>query len=154
KETLLLSRLRRESRYRVLFAEALPDKARVQPVDFYSLSTTTQALASFQRTLLTFNSNYDRYKYGEDKNAISPAARRGQALFFSGGRGCYQCPAGLYFTDNIRPARMDAAEQVFHNPGLYNEDGRGASPPGHTGLAEFTGRTEDMGKFRTPSLRN
>src|SRR5262249_1529672 len=54
KETLLLSRLRGESRYRVLFAEAFPDKARVQPVDLYSLSTITQALASFQRTLLTF----------------------------------------------------------------------------------------------------
>jgi len=154
KETLLLSRLRGESRYRVLFAEAFPDKARVQPVDLYSLSTITQALASFQRTLLTFNSNYDRYKYGDDKNAISPAARRGQALFFSGGMGCYQCHGSLYFTDNIRHARMDAAEQGFHNTGLYNEDGRGAYPPGHTGLAEFTGRAEDMGKFRTPSLRN
>src|SRR5215510_13706579 len=78
KETLQLTRLPGESRYRVLFAEAFPDKARVQPVDLYSLSTITQALASFQRTLLTFNSNYDRYKYGDDKNAISPAARRGQ----------------------------------------------------------------------------
>jgi cytochrome c peroxidase len=49
---------------------------------------------------------------------------------------------------------MDAAEQGFHNTGLYNDDGKGAYPPGHTGLAEFTGRAEDMGKFRTPSLRN
>jgi cytochrome c peroxidase len=154
KETLLFIRLKSDPRYRSLFAEAFPDKARATPTDLYSLSTVTQALASFERTLLTFNSPYDRYKYRNDKNAISAAARRGEALFRSGGFGCYKCHGSLYFTDNVKNARMDAPEQGFHNTGLYNEDGRGAYPSGHAGLAEFTGRAEDMGRFRTPSLRN
>jgi cytochrome c peroxidase len=154
KETLLFSRLKADSRYRILFAAAFPNKARARPAELYSLHTVTHALASFQRTLLTFNSPYDRYKYGDDKNAIGPAARRGEALFLSGGMGCYKCHGSLYFTDNVKHARMDAGEQGFHNTGLYNEDDRGAYPLGHAGLAEFTGRVEDMGKFRTPSLRN
>src|SRR5262249_51159088 len=92
KETLLLSRLRGESRYRVLFAEAFPDKARVQPVDSYSLSTITQALASFQRTLLTFNSNYDRYKYGDDKKRHQPCRALWPSALFQRRHGLLSVP--------------------------------------------------------------
>jgi cytochrome c peroxidase len=42
----------------------------------------------------------------------------------------------------------------FHNTGLYNEDGRGAYPEPNTGVHRITGRSEDMGKFRAPTLRN
>lgn len=153
-EALLSKRLRTEPLYQKLFAEAFPEKTRASPADLYSLSTLTDAVASFQRTLLSFNSPYDRYKYGDDKSAISPAAQRGEALFRRGKMGCYRCHGSLYFTDNVKHARLDVPEQRFHNTGLYNEDGRGAYPPGHAGLAEFTGRDDDTGKFRTPSLRN
>ena len=153
-EALLLKRLRTEPLYQKLFAEAFPEKTRDSPADLYSLSTLTDAVASFQRTLLSFNSPYDRYKYGDDKSAISPAAQRGEALFRRGKMGCYRCHGSLYFTDNVKHARMDVPEQGFHNTGLYNEDGRGAYPAGHAGIAEFTGRDDDMGKFRTPGLRN
>ncbi len=153
-ETLLSKRLRTEPLYQKLFAEAFPEKTRDSPADLYSLSTLTDAVASFQRTLLSFNSPYDRYKYGDDKSAISPAAQRGEALFRRGKMGCYRCHGSLYFTDNVKHARLDVPEQRFHNTGLYNEDGRGAYPAGHAGIAEFTGRDDDMGKFRTPSLRN
>jgi cytochrome c peroxidase len=153
-EALLLKRLRTEPLYQKLFTEAFPEKTRDSPADLYSLSTLTDAVASFQRTLLSFNSPYDRYKYGDDKSAISPAAQRGEALFRRGKMGCYRCHGSLYFTDNVKHARLDFPEQRFHNTGLYNENGKGAYPPGHAGLAEFTGRGDDMGKFRTPSLRN
>ena len=153
-EALLLKRLRTEPLYQKLFTEAFPEKTRDSPADLYSLSTLTDAVASFQRTLLSFNSPYDRYKYGDDKSAISPAAQRGEALFRRGKMGCYRCHGSLYFTDNVKHARLDVPEQHFHNTGLYNENGRGTYPPGHAGLAEFTGRDDDMGKFRTPSLRN
>jgi cytochrome c peroxidase len=120
----------------------------------YSSSAITEALASFLRTFLSFDSPYDRYRYGKDKNAINPAAQRGQALFNRAVIGCYKCHGSLYFTDNVTHARMVRPERHFHNTGLYNEDGKGRYPAGHAGTAEFTGRVEDTGKFRTPSLRN
>jgi cytochrome c peroxidase len=120
----------------------------------YSLSTVTQALAAFERTLLSFNSPYDRYKYGGQQGALSRAAKRGEALFFSEKMECYHCHGGFTFSDNIKHARLAYPEKGFHNTGLYNEDGKGAYPAGHEGIAEFTGRDGDMGKFRTPSLRN
>jgi cytochrome c peroxidase len=154
KEALLLKRLKREPLYRQLFAKAFPKEARGPAAQLYSLSMVTKALASFQRTLLSFNSPYDRYKYGNDKNAVSPAAQRGEALFRSAKTDCYKCHGSLYFIDNVRHARMLSPEQGFHNTGLYNEDGKGTYPAGHAGIAEFTGRDDDVGKFRTPSLRN
>jgi cytochrome c peroxidase len=152
KETLLSKRLGADRVYQRLFAEAFPEKRHA--ADLYSPSTITRALASFQRTLLSFNSPYDRYRYGGDKNAISPSARRGESLFLSRRMDCYKCHGSLYFTDNVRHARSDFPEVGFHNTGLYNEDGKGSYPPGHAGLAEFTGRDADVGKFRTPGLRN
>jgi cytochrome c peroxidase len=154
KQALLIKRLRTEPLYQKLFAEAFPEKARASAADLYSLSIVTDAVASFQRTLLSFNSPYDRYKYGDDKSAISPAAQRGEILFRSSKMSCYKCHGSLYFTDNVKHARLDVPEQRFHNTGLYNEDGKGAYPPGHSGMAEFTDRDDDTGKFRTPSLRN
>ena len=153
-KALLLKRLRTEPLYQKLFAKAYPENARASAADLYSLSIVTDAVASFQRTLLSFNSSYDRYKYGNDKSAISPAAQRGERLFLSGKMSCYKCHGSLYFTDNVKHARLDVPEQHFHNTGLYNENSKGSYPPGHAGLAEFTGRDDDTGKFRTPSLRN
>ena len=49
---------------------------------------------------------------------------------------------------------MPFPEFGFHNTGLYNTDGKGRYPQGHTGIEEFTGVAADMGKFRTPTLRN
>jgi cytochrome c peroxidase len=167
KETLLFERLKSDPIYRKLFTEAFPpqrkmfsrtppDQLRVTDAELFSLSTVTKALAAFERTLLSFNSPYDRYKYkyGGDKDAISASAKRGEALFFSEKMECYHCHGSFTFSDNIKHVRLAFPEKGFHNTGLYNEDGKGAYPSGHTGIAEFTGRDDDMGKFRTPSLRN
>lgn len=154
KETWLFERLKAEPVYRKLFTAAFPEFSEAADSKLYSLSTVTKALAAFQRTLLSFNSPYDRYKYGKEKNAISTAAKRGEALFFGEKMECYHCHAGFNFTDNLTHSKLAFPEKGFHNTGIYNEDGRGAYPPGHEGRAEFTGRDDDMGKFRTPSLRN
>jgi cytochrome c peroxidase len=154
KEALLFQRLKAVPTYQRLFAKAFPDQARASENELYSLSTVTKALAAFERTLLSFNSSYDRYKYGGQQAAISRAARRGEALFFSEKLECHHCHGSFLFTDNIKHTRLAFPEKGFHNTGLYNEDGKGAYPTGHEGIAEFTGRDEDMGKFRTPSLRN
>jgi cytochrome c peroxidase len=165
KEARLFELLKSDPIYRKLFTEAFPpqrkmfsripqEQLRFADTELFSLSTVTKALAAFQRTLLSFNSPYDRYKYGADKDAISASAKRGEALFFSEKMECYHCHGSFTFSDNIKHVRVAFPEKGFHNTGLYNEDGKGAYPPGHTGIAEFTGRADDMGKFRTPSLRN
>lgn len=154
KEALLFERLKTEPVYQKLFPAAFPEPAQSGETQLYSLSTITKAIAAFQRTLLSFNSAYDRYKYGKEKSALSAAAKRGEALFFGEKMECYHCHAGLNFTDNVQHAKLAFPEKGFHNTGLYNENGKGAYPAGHEGIAEFTGRDDDMGKFRTPSLRN
>ena len=85
---------------------------------------------------------------------MSDAARRGQALFFDHRLECYHCHTGALFSDNLQTARTPFPENAFHNTGLYNIDGTGAYPAGGLGLYEFTGVPSDMGRFRTPSLRN
>lgn len=154
REKELFARLQADVRYRELFAKAFPAEARQGPQALYSLSTLTKALASFQRSLASFDSPYDRYQYGGQKDAISASAKRGEALFFGEKMECYHCHGGFTFTDNIRHQKLPLAERGFHNTGLYNEDGRGAYPSANPGIREFTGEADDEGKFRTPSLRN
>jgi cytochrome c peroxidase len=154
REQRLFERLQAEPVYRRLFARAFPDEARRGDAALYSLGTLTRALAAFQRTLLSFDSPYDRYRYGGQPGAISAAAKRGEELFFGEKLECYHCHGGFNFTDNIQHARLPFAERGFHNTGLYNEDGKGAYPAASPGIVEFTGDARDMGKFRTPSLRN
>ncbi len=67
---------------------------------------------------------------------------------------CYHCHGGFLFIDNLRHSRLPFPELGFHHTGLYNTDGRGSYPKGHEGLQDITGRAEDHGLFRTPSLRN
>ncbi len=154
KEQLLFERLRAEPRYVRLFAESFPREAKQGDSALYSLSTLTKAIAAFQRTLLSFNSPYDRYKYGGNAQAISASAKRGEALFFGEKLECYHCHGGFTFNDNLQHSRLPHAESGFHNTGLYNTDGKGAYPLHNPGIGEFTGAAQDMGKFRTPSLRN
>lgn len=94
----------------------------------------TRALACFERTLLSGNSDYDQYQQGR-KN-LSPAALRGEALFFSERAQCSQCHSGFDFTN-----------YSFANNGLYEayED---------TGRFRLTGEESDRAVFKVPSLRN
>ena len=154
REKELFARLQADARYRDLFAKAFPVEAAKGSEALYSLGTLTKALASFQRSLLSFDSPYDRYKYGSQPTAISPAAKRGESLFFGEKMECYHCHGSFTFTDNIRHSKLPLAERGFHNTGLHNLDGRGAYPADNPGISEFTGDADDMGKFRTPSLRN
>ena len=149
REDELFELLNEDSYYPDAFADAFPERDGI--IDLFTL---TRALGAFQRSLISVDSPYDRYKYGGDDTAISPAAKRGEQLFFDHRFECYHCHMGVMFTDNMQTARSPFVETAFHNNGIYNIGGTGAYPPRSEGLAEFTGRTEDIGKFRTPSLRN
>ncbi len=149
RERLMIERIAGDDWYAEAFPTVFPDRRHT-----VSLYTVTRALAAFQRTLITADSPYDRWKYGGDETAVSAAAKRGEALFYSHRFECYHCHQGFNFSDNLRTARSAFPETAYHNTGLYNLGGVGAYPPGGEGLATHTLRPADMGRFRTPSLRN
>ncbi len=148
REDELLERLREDPVYLKLFADAFP-----AATDPFSIATMTDAIASFQRTLISGESPVDLRRRG-DRDALSESAQLGEALFFSERLECFHCHGGLMFTGTSDHANKSAPEIEFHNTGLYNIDGEGGYPWPNTGLHEFTGRAEDMGRFKAPSLRN
>ena len=91
-----------------------------------------KALAAFQRTLNTQPSLLDRYLAG-DESALSESAQRGMQLFV-GEAGCVQCHRGPLLSDG-----------KFYRLGIGPRD---------EGRAKTSGKSEDRGRFRTPSLRN
>lgn len=125
--TEMLLRLNANKSYKEEFQNAF-NKA----IDHQSI---VQALASFQRTLNSFNSPYDSF-LGGDSLALNRSEKRGLALFRSDKFACASCHKEPLFIDND-----------MHNIGVYeeyNEFGRG----------RVTLQKEDFGKFRTPTLRN
>lgn len=149
KEDQILAMLRQDATYQKLFTAAFGNNDRA-----INLSNLMKALASFQRSLVSFNSPYDRYRFSGDKNAISAAAKRGERLFHSEQLECFHCHGGFNFSDSIKHERLAFTEIAFHNTGLYNIDGQGAFPPNNTGVYEITQKPSDMGRFKAPTLRN
>lgn len=144
----LIALLRSDDAYRRTLPKAFPDDA-----DPYSVLNAVRAIAAFVRSIVSFDSPYDRFLAGDD-TAIGKAAQRGMFLFFSERLECFHCHGGYNFTDSTthENARVDRAG--FHNTGLYNVDGNGAYPADNTGLYDMTGERRDMGRFRAPTLRN
>jgi len=149
REKELFAALAADAIYPPLFEAAFPDTEGA-----INLSSVTKALASFMRSMMSFSSPYDRFVREGDTAAMSPAALRGEALFFSERLECAHCHGGLNFTDNTHRQGQSYPETGFHNTGLYNLDGAGAYPATNIGLREFTLEKSDEGRFRTPSLRN
>jgi cytochrome c peroxidase len=110
-----------------------------------TIDLVTKSIASFERTVVIGNSPFDRFYYGGDKKAISPAAQRGLKLFLDQKKGnCSVCHAigkkYALFTDN-----------KFHNIGV-GADNRGNFAD--AGRYALTKNAADMGAFKTPTLRN
>ena len=99
-----------------------------------NVQTLTQALATFQRTILPTGSPYDRFLTGHE-SVLSPEQHLGRELFF-GRAGCSTCHSGVRLTD-------DSLRQNGLTP--RDED---------PGRGHLTGRPQDMGLFKVPSLRN
>ncbi|MBD2255653.1 methanobactin export MATE transporter MbnM [Nostoc parmelioides] len=149
REQQILTMLRNDSKYRQMFAIAFGESQ-----EAISLSNLTKAIAAFERTLISVNSPYDRYRFGGDSHAISKAAQRGEKLFHSERLECFHCHGGINFSDSVMHDRLAFVEIAFHNTGLYNIDGKGAYPPDNTGVYEITTQPSDMGRFKAPTLRN
>lgn len=144
----VLNRIRVESRYGVLFQEAFP--AESEPVN---LENVILAIASFERTLLSGSSAYDRYVYWDDRQSLSAEARRGMRLFFSDRLACSKCHAGFNLSGPVALAG-ETPVPVFHNTALYSLDEEGSYPLDNQGVFAHTGAAGDMGRFRAPTLRN
>ncbi|AFZ59451.1 di-heme enzyme [Anabaena cylindrica FACHB-243] len=149
REKEILAMLRDDSKYPQMFTDAFRNDQ-----DPINLSNLTKALAAFERTLISVNSPYDKYRFGSDTNAISPAAKRGEKLFNSEDLECFHCHGGINFTDSVMHEKLAFQEIAFHNTGLYNIDGKGSYPADNTGVYEITSKPTDMGRFKAPTLRN
>ncbi len=147
-ESRIVELLRSESRYSELLGKAFP-----QDVDPHSVLNAVRSISAFVRTIISYESPYDRYLAG-DESAISPGAVRGMELFFSERLECFHCHGGFNFTDSTTHASARVDSFGFHNTGLYNIDNTGAYPQENTGLFDMTGERRDMGRFRAPTLRN
>jgi cytochrome c peroxidase len=122
----LVDRLQAIAGYHALFQAAFGSAT-------VTASRLAQALATFERTLVSNEAPFDRWIRG-DANAVSPAAKRGFILFNRPGQ-CVTCHSGWRFTDD-----------GFHDIGLPDGDlGRGALLPGEPTLQHA---------FKTPTLRN
>ena len=133
-----VSKLRDDPAYRAMFKSAFgTDDVNIQRVE--------AALASFERTALTGNSAFDRYRYGGDRTALTPAQLRGFMVYLDPTRGnCAAChtvgPHDALFTDG-----------KFHNTGQGVND---AGTFSDVGRFHETRIATDTGAFKTPTLRN
>ena len=149
REDEVVRRLRADADYPGLFAAAFPEDA-----DPLSLANIARAIASFERTLISGDSPYDRLVYRDDTGALSESAKRGMRLFFSERLNCSRCHGGFTFSGPITFEGARPIAATFHNNGLYNLGSDGDYPGDNQGLYVITGRPEDMGRFRAPTLRN
>ncbi len=96
----------------------------------------TKAIAQFERTLISGNSRYDKVIKEGNGVFFTDDELNGFDLFNSERGDCFHCHSGILFTDNL-----------FHNNGLD-------ANPIDKGLEKVTGKASDIGKFKTPTLRN
>ena len=104
--------------------------------DEVDIDRIAKAIASYERTVLSGNSAWDRFIDG-DKSAMSDSAQRGLELF-EGKALCTRCHVGFNLTDGL-----------FHNLGV----GMDADEP-DLGRYVVTKEESDKGAFKTPTLRD
>lgn len=115
--------------YKNLFKKAFGD-------DSITPERMAQAIATYERSLMPKNSRFDRFMKGQS-NALSDQEVWGLHLFRTKGR-CMNCHYGVSFSD-----------QKFHNLGLTYYGGKYED----LGYYLTTNNPDDIGKFKTPSLR-
>ena len=137
------------------------------------MQTVGMALASYERVLVSADSDFDRWYYGGDDTAMSIAAKRGFDIFRGKGR-CFTCHTiekdfalfsdggfhntGIGYLATMRPAEYELHVQLA--PGQVERiesdlvRTTGTTVFSDLGRYEVTGNPDDRWKYRTPSLRN
>lgn len=124
---VIIKRLNKSEKYKQLFYAAF------NKVEIDSLMVL-RALSQFQRTIVSFDSKFDKYYYDAKLDLFSPLEERGLDIFMNAGQ-CNHCHSDVLFTDNF-----------------YRNNGLDAVPD--SGLAVVTKNATDIGKFKVPTLRN
>lgn len=130
-------RLSADPSYREQFAKAFGPG----PITYEMVE---KSIATFERTIISGNSPFDRWKYGHDEKAVSDSVKRGFLVFSSKDKGnCTAChlvgEQYALFTDN-----------KFHNIGV----GADIDKLADDGRFTVTRNEAERGAFKTPSLRN
>lgn len=125
-----LTKINSDTTYRTLFKK------------YYAKNEITHkdiayALAQFMRTMISKDSRFDRFIRGQA--TLTTDERKGYEIFFTEKGDCFHCHINPVTTDNL-----------FHNTGLDSNYDNVAN----RGYFNVTGNPADMGKFRTPNLRN
>ncbi|MBU6284113.1 c-type cytochrome, partial [bacterium] len=107
--------------------------------DEVSMDRIADAIASYERTVVSGDSAWDRYQAG-DKKALTAQQVRGLELF-NGKANCATCHASFNFSD-----------ENFHNLGVGWDESK--KELADVGRFEVTKADTDKGAFKTPTLRN
>ena len=154
--TAAFARLANNPAYVAMFTQAFGDGQ-------ITLDRVAKAIATFERCLISGNSSYDQYRNG-NTSAMSASAIRGMNLFFDTTQtNCSDCH------NNLGSANPNAAGQTFTDNNYYRTGTFESNLPGggygldttrdslhllDAGRAAVTGDSMDIGRFRTPTLRN
>ncbi len=130
----VLAMLGSDDAYVAAFAKTYPDGI--------TRDNVKRALGTFQRSLITPDSRFDRFLRG-DRTAISAEELEGYQLFKN--LGCTSCHQGVNIGGNMF--------QTMGRMGNYFAD-RGNVTKADLGRFNVTGKDRDRHKFKVPSLRN
>ena len=138
KHEVSVSKIGKDPAYQAEFAQAFGPGT-------VTLDKIQKSLASFERTLLSGDSPFDQYQYGGNKQALSPAAIHGLALFQDPKRG------------NCAVCHTIHQNYALFTDGKFHNTGAGVNGAGDfTDLGRFTSTkiVTTKGEFKTPTLRD
>ncbi|MEE9424892.1 MAG: cytochrome c peroxidase [Methylococcales bacterium] len=161
----VLATIKSSADYNGLFEQAFGKKL--------GMETVGMALASYQRTLISANSKFDQWQFGNNNQAMNAAEKNGYDIFVGKG-GCANCHVindeSALFTDNsfhntgigFAEAMQTTPEKhrVQLAPGVFTEvdadivDSVSESTANDLGRYAITLDPHDRWKYKTPSLRN
>ncbi len=129
--------------YKELFDKALPD---LPENERYSRKGASFAISAYLRQNLTNQAPFQKWLKG-DNHAMTDQQKKGAILFF-GKAGCNSC----HYEKNLGSMKFEAlgVDDLYEHGGLKT----GPADRRNLGRGGFTGRAEDMFKFRTPQLYN
>ncbi|MFP9114722.1 cytochrome-c peroxidase [Flavobacterium sp. RHBU_3] len=128
----LVAELSADETYKVLFEKAF--SSGITQVNI------VKAIAQYERTLISGNSKYDQYLRGQAGVDLSPEEQYGKQL---AEKFCFSCHSGALLTDND-----------YHNNGLDDDFTNQSYDRIYQGRYRVTYNLEDLGKYKTPTLRN
>lgn len=129
--------------YKDMFDKAFPD---MPESERYSRKGASFAISAYLRQNITNKAPFQLWLKGEE-SAMTEQQKKGAVLFF-GKAGCVGC----HFEKNLGSMRFEAlgVDDLYEHGGLKT----GPQDRRNMGRGGFTGKAEDMFKFRTPQLYN